>query len=799
VTATLLAVTLATPSSATTGTTTPFYDGFENGNTWTPYTNGANGVQSIVTDPVHSGSHALQISADTGVTASDIGLAEIKDTTFTEDKSQLTFWYYASGGATFANLTVEAYTTTGAEYFQLLPGAVATGAWTEASVMFSAISPSLRGADLGRFVIKAVAAPNTGTATFTIDDVTITDGVTPPANLVVTSPTDMATDVATDAIATAYFDADLDPASISSTTVTLTDENGLPVAAALRYQVGQKAVAIVPDAALASDATYHVSMHGLATATGGGVSTDPTWTFTTGHDSAAPETVLSDDLDTIAGWSAYSNAPVNGYAIVGTPAVSGTALQVTASGATDPFVASLIRQTNWLDENSTLGMRYQITGTSTPHDLVVALTTAAGFTKWIALPLTAPDGDGWRTLAVRVADVDPGLVGQVIRTVELKVETSTGGTIAYTLDDLRITDDLSTYATPPAPASRKSNPLGAQTRQQIEQLATQVKSAQQPDGSLVVGPLTATFNDKVDPYAANYAVLGLLRAYDVTHNRDDLTAANEWLSWYQRHMDTNGVVDDCRGFYPNCVDTGSQDSVDSYASTYLMASLAAYTTGPSPAQDGRYLQATYPYVRLADKALDLVYQQDGTTIAKPSYPVRYTMDNAETYNGLVASYHWALAAGDSTQAKLDRYLAARTLYALRNRFFAPSVGYAANAVDPNGSLELSLRSWYPDALSSILLLAQIGQPTATDKALFDRLVTQFDTNDQADRPTALTDTPQYMWWAQAALQVGEPEQAAHFVAEYRSIEGAMNPATFAITAGHLIRVLSYPYDGHLWF
>lgn len=72
-------------------------------------------------------------------------------------------------------------------------------------------------------------------------------------------------------------------------------------------------------------------------------------------------------------------------------------------------------------------------------------------------------------------------------------------------------------------------------------------------------------------------------------------------------------------------------------------------------------------------------------------------------------------------------------------------------------------------------------------------------NDRADRPTALTDTPQYMWWAQAALRVGEPARARHFVAEYRSIEGTDNPATFAITAGHFIRVLSYPYDGHLWF
>jgi hypothetical protein len=56
-----------------------------------------------------------------------------------------------------------------------------------------------------------------------------------------------------------------------------------------------------------------------------------------------------------------------------------------------------------------------------------------------------------------------------------------------------------------------------------------------------------------------------------------------------------------------------------------------------------------------------------------------------------------------------------------------------------------------------------------------------------------------MWWAQAALVVGEPDVAQHFVDEYTSIEGENNPATFALTAGHLIRVLAYPQLQSLWY
>jgi len=788
---------------------TVFSDGFEAGNTWIPYSNGANPTQTIVTDPVHSGTGALQLAADTAVAASDIGLADIKDLSFTENQSQLSFWYYAGGGATFQNLTIEAQTSTGGNYFTILPAAVVTNTWTEAHVMFSGISPSLSGAVISRLVIKAVAAPNSGQAQFTIDDVAIVDGVNAPANLVVTSPTNGAVNVNRDRVLTTFYDAALDPTTVSTSTVHLTASDGQSVPIAVRYEAGQKAIAVVPLGRLAARTVYDIAIAGVATATGAGTVGDPGWRFTTGIGEAGTEGLLSDDLSSGTDWSLYSNAPSSSSALVTAPVVSlPTALQSTAEDETAPFVVSRSRQTNWLDENSMLAFDYQIHGSATPQNLIVALTTAAGFTKFKAFPINAATALGWVRLATRVADIDPGLVGQVIRTVELKVETSTPGTISYTLDNVRVTSNMGQYQhavdDPTQGAATTGSHGGADAPDgsvvtEVRYLVTQIQSAQQPDGSIVVGPTTAGFNNKVDPYAANYAALGLLRAYQVTHDRADLVAADQWLAWYQSHMGTDGVVNDCLGFYPNCIDTGSQDSVDSYASTYLLASLKDYTLRGSQAAKRSNVLATYKFVQLANKALDSVYEQDGTTIAKPSYPVRFTMDNAETYNGLVASVRWAVAAGDPVQASLSQHLAARNMYALRNRFNAPSVGYAANAVDPNGSLELSLSSWYPDALSSILLLAHTGRPTDADRTLFNRLVTQFDTNDQAHRPTALTDTPQYMWWAQAALRVGEPKASAHFVDEYYAIEGKRNPGTFAITAGHLIRALTYSYDGSLWF
>jgi hypothetical protein len=52
-----------------------------------------------------------------------------------------------------------------------------------------------------------------------------------------------------------------------------------------------------------------------------------------------------------------------------------------------------------------------------------------------------------------------------------------------------------------------------------------------------------------------------------------------------------------------------------------------------------------------------------------------------------------------------------------------------------------------------------------DAVLLNTLVQQFDVEQSASRPTLPCDTPQYMWWAQAALRVSESAVAQHFVDE----------------------------------
>src|SRR5947209_18050691 len=90
-----------------------FSDGFESGNSWTYWSNGSSASQTLVHSPVHSGSWALQATAGPDASQPEIGLADIKNFTFTEDHSQLSFWYFAAGTATYKNITVEAYDAPG--------------------------------------------------------------------------------------------------------------------------------------------------------------------------------------------------------------------------------------------------------------------------------------------------------------------------------------------------------------------------------------------------------------------------------------------------------------------------------------------------------------------------------------------------------------------------------------------------------------------------------------------------------------------------------------------------------------
>ncbi len=111
-----------------------------------------------------------------------------------------------------------------------------------------------------------------------------------------TSPADGATEVATDALATATFDEAMDAATLSDTTVGLS-LGGAPVSSAVTYDGPSRTVTLTPPVALDSGATYTVTIDG-ATDLAGNALTPYSWTFTTAAgDTTPPDTTITSGPD----------------------------------------------------------------------------------------------------------------------------------------------------------------------------------------------------------------------------------------------------------------------------------------------------------------------------------------------------------------------------------------------------------------------------------------------------------------------------------------------------------------------
>jgi hypothetical protein len=181
---------------------------------------------------------------------------------------------------------------------------------------------------------------------------------------------------------------------------------------------------------------------------------------------------------------------------------------------------------------------------------------------------------------------------------------------------------------------------GAGTTEDVRSDGNWIRSAQLADGAI------AHYVDRqaVWPYLSNFAALGLARATRTTGDQSYAAAAWNWLSWYQAHQDANGYVTDYAIVGGIPLSTGAMDSTDAYAGTFLLAARDTWkVTG-----DKTRLASLRAGVGAAVRAIESTQDVDGLTWAKPSWHVKYVMDQAETYAGLRAAVDIAKALGDSS-------------------------------------------------------------------------------------------------------------------------------------------------------
>jgi hypothetical protein len=255
-----------------------------------------------------------------------------------------------------------------------------------------------------------------------------------------------------------------------------------------------------------------------------------------------------------------------------------------------------------------------------------------------------------------------------------------------------------------------------------------ILTAELPDGAITISPGATT----VWPYIANMAATGLARATLATGDPQYVEGAWRWLAWYQAHEDALGVVTDYHVVGNAEQSTGTEDSTDAYAGTFLSSIDAAYAADPDLAR----LAALRSGIAGAVRAIEAVQDVDGLTFAKPGWPVKYLMDQSESYAGLLsASVLWS-ALGDSTQAEGASNHAARVRAGVASLWDPADAAYDWALHGETGHQHTDWAQLYPDALEQVWAVGYGLAPPAIAAAL----VAHFgDTHPNWAVPTAVDD------------------------------------------------------------
>jgi hypothetical protein len=311
----------------------------------------------------------------------------------------------------------------------------------------------------------------------------------------------------------------------------------------------------------------------------------------------------------------------------------------------------------------------------------------------------------------------------------------------------------------------------------VPRFADAILRCQTTDGAITMGPGA----DRVVPYFGNLAAIGLVEAYRSTGDSRYQAAARRWVAWYEARMAANGVTTDYTGKPGAWVSTGKQDSTDSYAATWL--ELVDALTPPKP--DAKTAKARMPGVKKAVAAIRLTMQPNGLTLAKPDWPVMYTMDNVEVWRGLKAAARLAKRCGSPGLAKEWQAMADRCAAAIASDLWDTGLASYYIGIQPDGGRMKGLAAWYPDVMANLMAIGW-GPSSSRHATLYRRLKTDFAVTLPAS-VSSEDDLEHAVWWGFAA-------KASKDTAVLQSIRAAMaaftGPVSNPATLGHAIRLVA---------
>lgn len=239
----------------------------------------------------------------------------------------------------------------------------------------------------------------------------------------------------------------------------------------------------------------------------------------------------------------------------------------------------------------------------------------------------------------------------------------------------------------------------------VQQQKQYLLSCQLPSGAFRMGPK----RDQINPYFTNLALLSLIRL-------NETEAVLRHLDWYLRNLNTSGYINDFRLNQGIEIDTSTNDSEDSYHTTYF--SLLAEWIRVTGQLDWLYTNESKLVSLL--QAVARLQQKDGLTWAKHTYRVKYLMDNCEVAKGLAdASYLFALI-GNSDAAEEAASRARACSSGVSGMYSSLRKSYAMYDHKHPG-----WRKWYPDVTSQAFpIVYHLTDPT-TASMLYERITSAF--------------------------------------------------------------------------
>lgn len=308
----------------------------------------------------------------------------------------------------------------------------------------------------------------------------------------------------------------------------------------------------------------------------------------------------------------------------------------------------------------------------------------------------------------------------------------------------------------------------------VRKIADRILEHQTEEGAILMNPKGERENFVI-PYFSNFAALGLCRAYSVTKDEKYLKSARAWLDWYAKHLNPDGTIYDYKG-PPLClVPTGDYDSSDAYAGTFITAVWNCYLAKP----DITFLKKLYPAVRKAIEGIKLTLQSDHLTFAKPTHPVKYLMDNVETWQGLSNAGRIAEVLGYREDKEEFLSLASSMLGSLEEKFWDEEDRCYAWAIYAFGIKAKGLRRWYPEQMANLMAIAWLPF-TPRRKELYLNLREKF-------QPAEERDLEKLLWWGMAGRGAREEKDVEIFLRKI--LEGdflSLRPYLL----GHLLSLLT---------